>query len=255
MAENRYGSLASLAYQLDKPVGRSFGDVEFYLAALEGSSGTVLEPAVGNGRVMVPLLEAGVQLEGFDASPEMLALCAQNCAAHGLPAPVSQLRFEEFAGGGPYRAIIIPAGSLQLITDFGTALEVLARFRSSLDKGGRLIVDMGTPGAFFHTAARRRHWPASDDALLTLEETPASRDDLAQTVTWQHRYELWRNGELMRSELEVFTLRWWSSEEFRMALARCGFGEVRVYGDYDRSGALAAEHQTLSFEAFADARE
>jgi len=58
--QNRYATLAAWVYELDKPVGRSFGDVEFYLERLQGVTGPVLEPAVGNGRLFVPLLEAGL---------------------------------------------------------------------------------------------------------------------------------------------------------------------------------------------------
>ncbi|WP_244649064.1 hypothetical protein [Neoaquamicrobium sediminum] len=77
---NRYGKLASWVYDLDKPVGRSFGDVEYYLQRLAGCDGPVLEPAVGNGRILVPLLEAGLAVEGFDASEEMLFIVARYVA-------------------------------------------------------------------------------------------------------------------------------------------------------------------------------
>ena len=63
---NRYGNLASQVYNLDKHIGRSFGDVEYYRERLRGSTGLILEPAVGNGRVLIPLLEAGLQVVGFD---------------------------------------------------------------------------------------------------------------------------------------------------------------------------------------------
>ncbi|MBM4570042.1 hypothetical protein GS489_06180 [Rhodococcus hoagii] len=49
-----YGSLATLAYELDKPIGTSFGDVEFYLSRLQGVTCPVLEPAVGTGESSSP---------------------------------------------------------------------------------------------------------------------------------------------------------------------------------------------------------
>ena len=68
MIKNEYGNLASWVYDLDKPVGRSFGDIEFYQERLSGCRGAILEPAVGNGRILIPLLEAGLNIQGFDAS-------------------------------------------------------------------------------------------------------------------------------------------------------------------------------------------
>jgi len=83
---NRYGKLAAWVYNLDKPVGRSFGDVEFYRRRLERCDGPILEPAVGNGRMLVPLLESGLRIEGFDSSDEMLAYCEAECRQRGLEA-------------------------------------------------------------------------------------------------------------------------------------------------------------------------
>jgi hypothetical protein len=67
-AQWQYGKLASLAYQLDKPIGTSFGDVEFYQGLLSGVTGELLEPAVGTGRMLIPLLE-----QGRDAADHRLA--------------------------------------------------------------------------------------------------------------------------------------------------------------------------------------
>lgn len=40
-----YGTLASEIYEIDKPIGHSFGDVEYYLRSLSGVSGRILERA------------------------------------------------------------------------------------------------------------------------------------------------------------------------------------------------------------------
>jgi hypothetical protein len=75
MSSSSYGRLATEAYDMDKPIGHSFGDVEFYLERLKSCTGRDLEPAVGTGRVLIPLMEAGLEIEGTDNSPEMLTIC------------------------------------------------------------------------------------------------------------------------------------------------------------------------------------
>lgn len=40
-----YGRLATEVYELDKPVGRSFGALEYYARQLAGVTGRILEPA------------------------------------------------------------------------------------------------------------------------------------------------------------------------------------------------------------------
>lgn len=70
-----YGSLSTELYDIDKYIGKSFGDVEYYSKRLEGVKGKILEPAVGNGRILIPLLHKGLNIEGFDLSDDMLQLC------------------------------------------------------------------------------------------------------------------------------------------------------------------------------------
>jgi hypothetical protein len=65
MSSSSYGRLATEAYDMDKPIGHSFGDVEFYLERLKSCT----------GRVLIPLMEAGLEIEGTDNSPEMLTIC------------------------------------------------------------------------------------------------------------------------------------------------------------------------------------
>ncbi|MFV7789733.1 hypothetical protein ACNO6Z_02635 [Aliarcobacter lanthieri] len=70
-----YGKLSSEVYELDKPIGSSFGDVEYYLSRLKDIKGPILEPATGTGRILIPLVEAGLDVSGFDLSNEMLDIC------------------------------------------------------------------------------------------------------------------------------------------------------------------------------------
>lgn len=72
---NRYGSIAAEIYDLDKPIG-ALPDTAFHLERLAAIDGPVLEPACGSGRTLIPLLEAGREVAGFDPSAEMLAQCA-----------------------------------------------------------------------------------------------------------------------------------------------------------------------------------
>lgn len=78
-ATNHYGSLAAEIYDLDKPVG-SMPDTVFHLQRFGGFRGSILEPACGSGRALIPLLEAGCDARGFDPSGEMLDRCRARCA-------------------------------------------------------------------------------------------------------------------------------------------------------------------------------
>ena len=79
-----YSKLSSEVYDIDKYVGLSFGDVEFYSDRLASYTGNILEPGVGTGRILIPLLEKGLKVDGFDVSSEMLKVCRNNCVKRGL---------------------------------------------------------------------------------------------------------------------------------------------------------------------------
>ena len=247
--ENRYGKLASWVYNLDKPVGRSFGDLEYYRQLLSECEGPILEPAVGNGRIFVPLLEAGFPIEGFDASEEMLDYCQDACRRRNISASLTRQTFEAFSYDKSFAAIIIPAGSLQLITDATLAAAVLKRFYQYLVPNGRLIVDLDSIEGFFGPSGSIRSWVTEKGDLLTLTDHRVETDYIAQTTLSHLRYEHWRDGNLAATELDLFKLRWWGVEEFALALRAAGFIDVVASGSYQHGRAPQKGDQIISFEA------
>jgi SAM-dependent methyltransferase len=247
--KNQYGRLGALVYDLDKPIGRSFGDIEFYKDRLAGCEGLILEPAVGNGRVLIPLLEAGFAIEGFDPSEEMLQRCRHHCESRRLAPRLQRMRFEDFGYDRAFEAIIVPAGSFQLVDDFGHALSVLRRFRDHLKPGGRLIVDLAIVAMSQVGETSVRRWTTSEGDMVTLEDRCVEIDPVAQQSVWQLRYDLWREGRLVESELDRLALRWWGIHELRMALDETGFGSVTVSGGHQQSRPPQPGDRFVTFEA------
>ncbi|WP_395446831.1 class I SAM-dependent methyltransferase [Aminobacter sp. UC22_36] len=247
---NRYGTLASWVYNLDKPVGRSFGDIEYYRERLSSCAGPVLEPAVGNGRFFIPMFEVGIDIRGFDPSEEMLGYCRKAGAACSLEGRLSRQTFERFSYDTDFAAIVVPLGSFQLITDVVAAKSVLRRFFEHLAPDGRLMIDLDAIGGFLGECGRVRSWTTEDGDLLTLTDTRVSIDHIAQTTVTHLRYELWKETRLADTELELFSLRWWGVEEFAMALREAGFIDVVVSGNYRYGEAPAKGCETISFEAY-----
>lgn len=245
---NRYGAIAAEIYDLDKPVG-PFPDTAFYLERLASIPGPILEPACGSGRTLLPLLEAGRDAAGFDASPDMLERCRALCGDRGYAPDLSLQRFETFDYKTKFAAIVVPAASFTLLHDFAVALEVLRRFHAHLAPGGVLIVDIEPLRALSASGTDRRSWSAANGDLLTLEGQRVSVDWIAQRVSNHLRYERWRDNRLIASELEPMSQRYWGVEEFAMALAATGFAEIGVVGGYDRRRSPRAGDRMLTFEA------
>jgi hypothetical protein len=245
---NRYGSIAAEIYDLDKPIG-AMPDTAFHVERFAGFGGPILEPACGSGRILVPLLEAGCDVSGFDPSAEMLDRCRAHCAARGYAPDLTNQRFEDFTYDRSFAAIVVPAGSFTLIDGFEAAMAVLRRFHDHLEVGGVVVIDIQPLSALAASGEDRRQWTAANGDLLTLEGRPMQTDWLAQRTQSQLRYERWRDNRLVEAQLEPWAQRHWGLEEFAFALGAAGFGEISVVGDYDRRRPPRSRDRVLTFEA------
>src|SRR5208282_6877650 len=77
-----FGTLATLFYDADRPRAGD-AEVAWYTAHLPRDAGPVLDAMAGSGSLLVPLLEAGIQVHGVDNSEAMLASCERRLASAG----------------------------------------------------------------------------------------------------------------------------------------------------------------------------
>jgi SAM-dependent methyltransferase len=225
-----YGRLAAEIYDLDKPIGHSFGDVEYYRRHLAGITGRILEPATGTGRILIPLLEAGLEVEGLDNSPDMLAVCRGHCQDRGLSPVLREADMTTFVQAGAYQAVIVPAGSITLLDGRQATASALAAFRESLAPGGRLIVNVPAP-ELVTGPEPMRYWRRHPH-LWTLQTMHIEYDPVANQKTRFLRYDKWEDGRLASTELQEFRLQYWSLAEFSQLLAEAGFTGISVTADY-----------------------
>ncbi|WP_426450306.1 class I SAM-dependent methyltransferase [Paenibacillus sp. S-38] len=252
MSLGAYGTLCTEVYDLTKPVGKSIGgDLEYYRERLASCRGRTLEAMCGSGRLLIPLVEAGLNVDGIDESPQMLASCQGRCEAGGLIPRLFEGKLQELSLPYLYEAIIVPAGSFLLIEDREESVEVLRRFHRHLVPGGRLILDLempdlqnlgiGTTG----TSA----FPLLGGDVITMESRTVEADLFRQVVVTHLRYEKWRQGSLLSSELQRLALRWYGIEEFRMLLDSVGFSNITVSADYEYGRAPSHHRQIFTYEA------
>lgn len=245
-----YGPLSTLYYDISKPIGYSLsGDIEFYKEQLAGVSGTILEPAVGTGRILLPLLQAGFDIEGFDNSIFMLEKCQQNCQQHDQLTQLYQADMASFNLGKGYDAIIIPTGSFCLITDFQQAKKALECCYSHLNKGAKLLVDLDFPTQWDDQKETLYSLPITAQKGLLLRSRSQAVSWHTQTTEQLLKYELYEKGVLTQTELQRFVLRWYGLEEFRLLLSSIGFTKVRCCADYDWSKPAQKAASTVTFEA------
>jgi SAM-dependent methyltransferase len=245
---NRYGAICAEIYDIDKP-DFALPDTRFHLARFEGFGRPILEPACGSGRTLIPFLQAGHDMSGFDPSPEMLDRCRRRCAAEGFKPALTQARYEDFAFDRSFGAILVPVGSFTLIDDFAVAFDVLKRFHAALEPGGVLVMDIQGLNFLASNTTDRRRWTAPSGDLLTCEGARAVTDWFRQRAEIVYRYERWRDGRLVETEIDVMAQRYWGVEEMRLALLAAGFSTVTACGGYDRSRGPRPADRVWTFEA------
>ncbi len=245
-----YSKLSTEVYDIDKPIGHSFGDVAFYKERLKNLKGRILEPAVGTGRILIPLLEAGLIVDGIDVSKEMLDLCRAYCKERGLNPELYEKSMESFSLPHQYEAIIVPTGSFLLLENREDSISALKCFYEHLSVGGRLILDIFMQTDFRTGVTSTRTWNTGTGDLITLNETLVKVDFINQYTISHMRYEKWRNKGLIQTELERFPLRWYGVEEFKLILETIGFSDIIISSDYRYGEYPTNENQIITFEAY-----
>jgi ubiquinone/menaquinone biosynthesis C-methylase UbiE len=225
-----HSALVAEVYDMDLPLGHTVGDVEFHLRALKGTTGKVLEPATGNGRVLVPLLEAGYDAEGLDHSPDMLCVCRANCRARGFEPVLHEASMTSFVRPDTYAAIVLPAGSIRNVAGREGVLGTLLCFHRSLVHGGLLLIDVVAP-RFAASPGPWHHWERGT-LVWSKQLVHAEYDPAEDRTTNFVRYEKWNAGELIATELHRYCLQHWGLQQFAGLLGDAGFIDVEVSADY-----------------------
>jgi len=251
MSFSQYGELCTEVYDLTKKIGQSLnGDIAYYRDRLHNSTGRILEAMVGSGRVIVPLLEAGLAVDGVDYSPEMLASCRRHCETRGLAVNLYVSDLQVLALPHRYEAIIIPAGSFLLIEQHEASLNALKRLYDHLQPGGRLMLDLFLPDPDFECGYKGTstfNLPSGD--IITMESKLVEADLFNQYKVSHLKYEKWRDGALIQTELQRFAVRWYGVEEFKLVLESIGFTDVVVSADFEFGKAPTNGQQVYVYEA------
>jgi SAM-dependent methyltransferase len=252
MSFSYYGPLCTEVYNATKPVGHSLGgDIEFYRDYLTNCNGRILEAMSGSGRLLIPLLEAGLKVDGLDYSTDMIDSCRALCTERGLPVPeLFAADLETLHLPYRYEVIMIAAGSLLLIQDRQASIKALHNLYHHLEPGGRLVLDLFLPDVTNTTDySGTSTVQLSDGDTITMESKVIEVNMLQQYKVSLIRYEKWRQGTLIATELQQLALRWYGVEELRMILEQIGFIDVVVYADFDPDQPPSRSDQKFVFEA------
>src|SRR5437773_1548315 len=82
--------------------------LDFYAGLAKAAAGPVLDIACGTGRILLPCLQAGVDIDGLDLFEGMLTQLRKKAAARGLRPRLYHGDMASFRLGRRYALIMIP---------------------------------------------------------------------------------------------------------------------------------------------------
>jgi SAM-dependent methyltransferase len=222
-----------------------------------------LDAGCGAGRLLIPWLKAGYDVDGSDASADMLERCRARANAQGHAPLLLHQPLHELDPPRRYRTIVA-CGVFGLGSSRAQDEQALRRFYEVLDAGGTLLLDNEAPYTDARmwsrwTAPGRADLPeqfsamgmrmeAADGSSLELRSRVLAVDPLDQCATMEMCARRFRGKEELATETHRLSMRMYLRDELVLLLERAGFIDVHVSGGYDGLPPTP-DHEFLVFAA------
>lgn len=119
-------------------------EITYCRSQIERYGQPALDSGCGTGRLLIPFLRAGLDVDGCDVSPDLLALCHEKAAREALQPRLHQQALHELDPPRPYQTIVA-CGVFGIGVTGQQDLWALQRFYQHLDPGGVLLRDHHLP--------------------------------------------------------------------------------------------------------------
>lgn len=221
------------------------GEGAFYLEECLSEGGPVLELGCGNGRILLPIATAGIEIVGLECSPDMLAEARDRLeAATPLARECAELVQGDMRGFDleeTFALVICPYRTFQHLLsprDQGRALDAIA---AHLDPGGRLVYNTFDPIQDLSERAWAPPGELEPDTRFTDPTTGRqvrvrfrrSYDLELQHLTQELVFEEYDGESLVASHPTSLRLRYTHRYEMEHLLNGHGFDVVALYGSFD----------------------
>lgn len=222
-------------------------EIPYFQRFIEGAGQPALDVACGTGRLLLPYLRAGLDVDACDVSADMIAACREKAEREGFTPTLYVQPMHELDIPRRYRTIYV-CGAFGLGSTRERDQEALRRFKAHLEPGGTLLVDIEVP------YADAQQWPlwtrdgrtglpqpleppehqreAPDGAAYGLRSSYLAFDPLEQRVSLAMIARRWRDGVLEAEETHRLDIGLYFKNEILLMLERAGFDDVTVHGDH-----------------------
>jgi SAM-dependent methyltransferase len=234
--DDAYHGLAVSSWDLWRDDTSGWPDRAVYRDVIDRSGAPVLDLGCATGRLLLDYLRDGVDIDGVDASAQMLDLVRTKARQNGLTEPaLHQQRLEELALPRRYATILAASSALQLVTEPAAAQEATRRILEHLQPSGTFTGSFAfewRPGEPLDTGwellfEKRR--PA--DGATVRSWAREWREPEHQLWHAEQRFEVELAGEVVESEHHRRSPegRWYTQDQAVELLVAAGFVDVELY--------------------------
>lgn len=238
-----YGLLAN-TWDVWRDDTANWDDRFFFLDIVRKYGQPTLDVGCGTGRIILDYLAEGIDIDGLDNSPEMLAICQAKAKKMGLSPTLYQQRMEVLDLPRTYRTILAPSSALQLMPDLEMAQNTLRRFflylqpsgafvtsfafewreGDPLDTGWELIFDKPRPEDGAIVRSWRREW----------------REPAHQLWHTEQRFEVELNGKIIQTDYQRRSPegRWYTQAQAIQLFRDAGFTDIQLFHEFTHEPAL-----------------
>jgi SAM-dependent methyltransferase len=191
-------------------------DVPFYVQLARETVGPLVELAVGNGRVAIPVAQAtGRGVVGIDTSPAMLGQARDRAAEAGVELDLREGDMRDLALDEPAGLIYCPFRALLHLPTWADRRRTFERVAASLRPGGRFAWNAF---AFDHQVAARLDGNRQDEPVPHMVRYAVSDNRIDLTL----------------DDGAVSSLWWATRNEWLGLLDVAGLELEAVFGGFDR---------------------
>ena len=231
-----YKGLMAQAWDVLRGDTSDWADRFFYRDLVQRFGQPVLDVGCGTGRLLLDYLLQGIDIDGVDNSPEMLALCRHKAQTLGLSPALYEQYLENLSLPRQYRTILIPSSTLQLIVEPAMAQQALQRLYAHLLPGGALVapfMPLRKAGEPLEMQWEKTAVRAEDDA--TFRRVARSRyDPQSECEHTEDHYQLIVAGQVVAEEVHRRSpaTRSYTQAQARRLFESSGFNPIEVYSGF-----------------------
>ncbi|MHC4714423.1 MAG: class I SAM-dependent DNA methyltransferase [Planctomycetota bacterium] len=229
MEHKEYRKLHAEWYELMSAAKDHGEEIDFWVRSIKAAGEPALELGSGTGRVLVPLLERGLDVSGIDTSEDMTARCLAACERKGLKADVHEQSMLEFDLPREFGLIFLDSGGLGLFVSDEDIHAMFERVMAHLKPGGVFIYEFEPVPQERETD---RGWSGDwvkgpNDVVIAWRQKNKYNSD---THVWERLFvvEKFVGGRLVETEANERAGRYFTADEAVQYARSAGFEDIRA---------------------------